>query len=255
MNAVKNYVFDLYGTLIDIRTDEYDPHLWSILAGFYSRYGADYRPDALRDAYFRTVRKEQEETARKTGADFPEIRLEKVFLRLLREAPDKRRAELTVGCDGAQTWAAAAANLFRELSMRRFGVFPGVRETLQKLRARGAHLYLLSNAQRVFTMPEIEKAGLRDFFDAIYISSDFGAAKPEPAFLRALLREQKLDPTACVMVGNDVRSDMAIARACGVRGVLLNTDGHSDAELDALCREGAFEVIRSGRIEEIAEGE
>ena len=35
-----NYVFDLYGTLVDIHTEENDPALWQKLALFYGYYDA-----------------------------------------------------------------------------------------------------------------------------------------------------------------------------------------------------------------------
>ena len=34
----KNYFFDLYGTLVDIRTDEQEPSLWRDLAEFISLF-------------------------------------------------------------------------------------------------------------------------------------------------------------------------------------------------------------------------
>lgn len=35
-----NYIFDLYGTLVDIHTDESDTAIWEKLAMFYGYYGA-----------------------------------------------------------------------------------------------------------------------------------------------------------------------------------------------------------------------
>lgn len=46
-------IFDLYGTLVDIRTDEEKPGLWEKLALFYAYYGAQYKPDELRNSYRR----------------------------------------------------------------------------------------------------------------------------------------------------------------------------------------------------------
>ena len=37
-----NYIFDLYGTLVDIHTDESDTAIWEKLAMFYGYYGALY---------------------------------------------------------------------------------------------------------------------------------------------------------------------------------------------------------------------
>lgn len=252
MQFYKNYIFDLYGTLIDIYTDENDPKLWTVLAGFYSRYGADYDPDELKSVYHRIVSEELSINCRKLNVHHSDIKLENVFLRILDEAKDKHKTEQDFSSDNEKrAWTKAVSGLFRELSMRRFGVFPGVHETLNKLRERGAHLYLLSNAQRIFTIPEIEKAGLVDFFEKIYISSDYGTAKPEPAFMEALLSDQGLKPSECVMVGNDRYSDIKVAESCGIQGILLNTDGRTDKEIDDLLRTGDFIVIRSGRIEEL----
>ena len=36
-----NYVFDLYGTLVDIHTEEDFPKLWEKLALFFGYYGAN----------------------------------------------------------------------------------------------------------------------------------------------------------------------------------------------------------------------
>ena len=49
-------IFDLYGTLVDIRTDEEQEELWERLALFYAYYGAWYLPDELRSSYRRLTR-------------------------------------------------------------------------------------------------------------------------------------------------------------------------------------------------------
>ena len=46
--AYKNYIFDFYGTLVDILTDEKDPALWDKLAQLYQAYGADYKGESLK---------------------------------------------------------------------------------------------------------------------------------------------------------------------------------------------------------------
>ena len=44
----KHYLFDFYGTLVDIRTAEDDPTLWLYLSHIYAAYGADYQPKDLK---------------------------------------------------------------------------------------------------------------------------------------------------------------------------------------------------------------
>lgn len=252
MARYENYIFDLYGTLIDIWTDENDPALWRIMAEIYSRSGADYTPDALRIAYKRIAVEEQEKLGMQTGYRYPEIRLETVFLRLLKEAPVRHRTEINLRSKkDLELWLRMIAGAFRSVSMRRFRLFPGVKDVLTAVRAQGAQLFLLSNAQRIFTLPEMEMTGIVDYFDDIYISSDHGMAKPEIAFMEKLLTDHQLDPSRCVMIGNDWNSDMALAAKCGVDGVFLNSDHYRESEIRAGLPKGRFSVIQSGNIIEL----
>ena len=234
----KNYIFDLYGTLVDIHTDEAMPELWQKLAGWYCAYGVDRTAEETRKAYLAMVREEEEKLAALNGSRFPEIQLETVFLRLLKEAPDKEadpgdaatRADGTAikkpsGKESETAWARATAAFFRITSRDRLCCFEGVPEMLKSLRKQGKRVYLLSNAQSVFTMQELEKCGIEDCFDDIFISSDRGIKKPDPRFLQELMQKHAMDPAETVLIGNDPDTDMAVAKACGVRGILVSSDG------------------------------
>ena len=229
MRRYKNYIFDLYGTLIDIHTDEEKMPLWKTLATFYSHYGVDYRPHELKYAYKRTV-KDEEKQLKNKAIDYPEIDLEKVFIRLLKEAPKGHPTTRLV--QDEEEWAVAVANIFRIESYKKINVYKNAEKVLSSLKVRGANLYLLSNAQRSFTIPEFETSGLSRFFKASYISSDAGIKKPDPQFLEMLLSAEGLDRKDCVMVGNDLDSDMKMAGDCGMDGILINTFPYSAAELN-----------------------
>ena len=41
------YVFDLYGTLVDIHTEEDDRNLWEKMCLFYGYYDAHYTPEEM----------------------------------------------------------------------------------------------------------------------------------------------------------------------------------------------------------------
>ena len=47
----KNYVFDLYGTLVDIRTNEEKVYLWDKLTELFGFYGAIYTRSELKKRY------------------------------------------------------------------------------------------------------------------------------------------------------------------------------------------------------------
>ena len=63
MYMYKNFFFDLYGTLVDIRTDEQKPSLWRNLAEFYSLCGAPYTPEEIRERYLALCAQETEALA------------------------------------------------------------------------------------------------------------------------------------------------------------------------------------------------
>lgn len=243
----KNYIFDLYGTLVDIHTDEERPELWRQIARYYCCFGACRTGEETRKAYLSMVREEEEKLAAQNGSEFPEIQIETVFLRLLKEAPDtETQSSLTApeaseaakkkpqGKRAEMVWAAATATFFRFLSRDRLSCFEGAAEMLKSLRKQGKRVYLLSNAQSIFTMLELEKCGIEDCFDDIFISSDRGIKKPDPRFLQELMQKHAMDPAETVMIGNDPSTDIVVAEACGVRGVLVSSDG---SDLAALMRQ------------------
>ena len=252
MEHYRNYIFDLYGTLVDISTDENDNELWRRMSALYSRCGADYSPESLRIAYHRISLDEQERLRAESGVFYPEIQLEKVFARLYDEAPLKHRCRISLRAKKDRgMWLSMIAAAFRSLSMRRMQLYPRVKDVLTALRAQGCGLYLLSNAQRVFTAAELEMLGIEDFFDAIYLSSDYGMSKPESAFLERLLQEQRLDKKETVLVGNDWFSDMALAAKCGIDGIFVNTGHYTEAEIRAGLPKGRITIIRSDDLSEL----
>lgn len=218
-----NYIFDLYGTLVDIRTNEEKAHLWKKMSELYSSLGAAYASGELRRE-FRRLEKEELRRLQDGYADRPdllaELELTKIFQALFREK--------NVPCD-RQT-ASMMAIFFRTLSRKFLRVYDGVEDTLQELRGRGKHLYLLSNAQSDFTRPELEMLGLAKYFDGILISSEEGCRKPCPAFFHRLLERYELDPVRCLMVGNDEYSDIGGAASVGMDSLYIHTSTSSQPQ-------------------------
>ena len=229
------FVFDFYGTLVDIRTNEEKSYLWRKCAELYGSLGAHYSPVELKRAFRRMIEEEcvkrQEEGERKYGESFlAEPDLTVVFRRMYEE---KGRF-----CSLEQ--AGITANFFRILSRQKLKVYDGVRETLLKLREGGKKVYLLSNAQSDFTRPEIELTGLTDCFDGILISSEEGCKKPSPVFYRILIERYSLRTERCLMIGNDVDSDVKGAAAVGMDTLYIHTNtsprlkGEPDADYTVL---------------------
>lgn len=210
-------IFDLYGTLVDIHTDESPFALWQETARFYAQHGAHYHPDELRYNYHQLVEQEKKSGhALRNDAHeaHPEVQIEKVFLRLFQLKGVWADMEL----------ATRAGQHFRRHSTEYLHLYDGAKELLQALRDNGQKVWLLSNAQKIFTLWELESYGLLGLFDGVYISSEYGVKKPDSAFFRILLEEQKIDPATAVMVGNDGICDIQGAKNVGLKTVYIRSN-------------------------------
>ena len=281
MKEYKNYIFDLYGTLVDICTNEYKPSLWKLMAEFYNVYGCRWSGKTLSDAFWKMDAEERELAGNKMKVEGAEIKLEKVFARLLFEVPkcydcsmriagvsvDELRKrysterEEVLNLVTSSDWCVTVANLFRVHSRKFIRPYANTISTLTKLKGQGKGVYLLSNAQQIFTMPEIEMTGINILFDKMYISSDCEVMKPQKEFMEKLLTEEKLNISETVMVGNEQRSDIMVALRCGVDSIYLNTSSFTKNEIKKewktlMKKEGisidyAPHIVMSGDIAEI----
>ena len=204
-------IFDLYGTLVDIHTEE-DDAVWEKTALYFGFYGARYTPAGLRDAFHTNLRG-REARAGQSYECFPDIPFEEVMADLFRDR----------GVENADALGINAAQLFRISSIEYLRLYPGTLAALAKLREKGFRLWLLSNAQRIFTAYELRHLGLGAQFDGIYISSDYRCRKPDVRFFRALLEGEGLDPAKCLMIGNDRHTDIAGAKNAGLATLYMHT--------------------------------
>ncbi len=208
-----NFIFDLYGTLIDIYTNETKPYLWKKLSLWYSLKGAPYTPSALKSRYYILCEDLEKEAKKKTGREFPEIKIEEIFYLMFTEYQLEDAAEL----------AKTTAQIFRTMSIERLSLISGVLKTLEGLKKSGRKIYLLSNAQRVFTEPEIYLFSLNNYFDGILYSSDVGVKKPSLEFFQTLFTNYQLNKEESVMIGNDFDCDIVAATKFGIDSIYFYT--------------------------------
>ena len=205
-------IFDLYGTLVDIHTEE-NAEVWEKTALYFGYYGAHYSPRELESAFTAQISLRKSKAGQSYEC-FPDIPFHEVMADLFRSKGIEENAD-TLGIQAAQ--------LFRIASTEYIRLYPKVLESLDLLRKKGYRLWLLSNAQEVFTRYELRHLGLWDAFDGVYISSCFGFRKPDVQFFRSLLEEQQLDPKQCLMIGNDRETDIAGAKAAGLDTFYMHT--------------------------------
>ncbi|MBL6927814.1 MAG: phosphoglycolate phosphatase [Rhodospirillales bacterium] len=117
--------------------------------------------------------------------------------------------------------------------------YPGVPETLAKLREAGFAMAVCTNKPQAATMEILEAFDLSRFFNAA-LGGDVleGIRKPDPKHLIATLDALRATPAEAVMIGDHL-NDLACARAAGSPAVLC-TYGYSRVPVTEL---GADAVI------------
>ncbi|MCX7774231.1 MAG: HAD family hydrolase [Clostridia bacterium] len=211
----RNYIFDLYGTLFDILTDEEDPQFWVYLARYFSYNGAVYEPRELGVTYLEIVARALAESKKKTN--YPDVQILDAFKELY------HRKGVCLEPQQETFLLSQTARVFRNLSTKTIAVYDGVIETFRQLKKDGKRIYLLSNGQREFTVPELKALGIYDYFDRVCSSSDIGICKPDIQFFNHLINLEHLDIKETIMVGNDHTSDIEGANRLGMDALYIHT--------------------------------
>lgn len=227
MKQYRNYLFDLYGTLVDVHTDEEKDELWWRLSVLLATDGVSCTPERLKEIYRKEVTS-RERADRQVRGVWAEIDIAPVFAAMYQAG----------GVQPTQEKITQTAKLFRLFSLEKLRLFSGAREMLERLKAANKRVYLLSNAQALFTMPELDALGLTPCFDGIVISSREGLKKPDTALYARALSRFGLDASETVMVGNDDRADCWGAANAGLDSMYVRTEQSPElrGDLPKNCR-------------------
>lgn len=133
---------------------------------------------------------------------------------------------------GAFTWLGwtvgtsdvdACAQLFFEAAYEGYEVYDDARALLPSLRYRGYRLGLVTNSIFPARLLEVKvsQLGLAGYLDCIVSSADVGVAKPHPAIFERALAAIEAEAQETLFVGDRIETDVAGARAAGMRAVLV----------------------------------
>lgn len=211
----RNYIFDLYGTLVDLNTDEQRDELWKNLALFYSYNGAFYEKNELEKTYFEVVNEKIEKNKKSI---YPDIEIEKVFKKIYKRksiAPSKELIRETT-------------RLFRVLSTKEISIYENIISILEAIKKKGGKIFILSNGQKEFSIPELKYLKLFNYFDGIYFSGEYGICKPDVQFYEILFKKENLEKNESIMIGNDHTTDIAGACSFGIDSLYIHTNYSKD---------------------------
>ena len=206
-----NYIFDLQGTLIDINTDEESTEFWYKLSLFYSFKGALYTAEELKESYITLVKSHLDNL---TDTNYPDFPLENVFSKLYTNKNIIPSDELIID----------TAHFFRTSSIKYIKLYDNVINLLELVKKKGKKIYLLSNAQRIFTLYEMRLLGIEKYFDDILFSADYKVCKPDENFYTTLINKHNLNIKNSIMIGNDYICDIEGASNVGLDSLYLHSN-------------------------------
>jgi HAD superfamily hydrolase (TIGR01509 family) len=118
----------------------------------------------------------------------------------------------------------------------------GARQVLVQL-GRAHHLGLVTSGDRDRVTQQLRTFRLTRLFGARVCSGDTPEKKPHPAPLRLALRQLRLEPSACVYVG-DSPEDLEMAKSAGVRAIAVLGPFPTEKRLRSARPEFLLESIR-----------
>lgn len=214
--------FDLYGTLIDIRTDEQSEAAWQTLYDCVTELGAQYESvDVMRDQFEKFEAREMVHQADRAIVrnGWDEFDILPVYRSLLMNRSEEAEKKLAL-----PQAALKAAWAFRQGSTSLFRLYPGALDMIEQLQDAGMVVALLSNAQACYTRPELEETGLTSVLDDVIISSEEKIRKPARDLYMLALDREFVTAKHALMVGNDERNDIIGANAAGLDAAYFRTE-------------------------------
>lgn len=210
--SIKGILFDLYGTLIDIETDESLDEIYQAISHYLTYQGVYLSNWDVRERYYR-IMKDQKEAR---GEEYPEIDVEAIWNELL-----LREGIKSSSIRGQQ--AKVIAYIYRGISRKRLQLYPNVREVLDELQASYC-LALVTDAQSCFALPEMQAVGLQGYFRPVIISSHHGFRKPDSRLFEKALDKMDLEPSDVIVVGNDMFRDTYGAKSIGIKTIFFDSN-------------------------------
>ena len=209
---IKVITFDFYNTLV-----KFWPPLEDIQTAACFAKGVTVSREAIRRGYakadilFNRANEEEPLSLRS-----PQRRLE-FFSEYEQLILETAGVPVTLGL-AQQIWELAIA------VPKQFTRFDDTLPALEGLRERGYRLGIITNL-RADLGPLVKRAGLEACLEFCVNSTLAGSEKPHPPIFQEAIRRAGVAPEEILHIGDQVRSDVAGARAMGMRAALLDRGG------------------------------
>ena len=148
---------------------------------------------------------------------------EELMERLATDSIARAFAQAGLPVDEATLRRAEA--VFFEPEVRVSRLYPAAIETLERLRAMGLRIGMISNATSHGLIVEITARHCIDaYFNPLVSSAGHGKVKPHPDIFTHVLDTWAVPAQHAVMVGDTMAADIAGAHAVGMRSILVDIE-------------------------------
>jgi len=104
-------------------------------------------------------------------------------------------------------------------------LYPGSLELLTGLKRLGFQIGVISNVSTPYKRPFYD-LGLNKYVDHVIFSCEVGYKKPDPKIFEIFNRTFNVNPKNILLCGDSIVNDMALAKACGIKAVLVDHESH-----------------------------
>ena len=213
---IQAVVFDFDGTILDSES-----HVYGVARDLFAEHGAELPLEVWADC-----------VGREAGYFDPIGYLEECTGRMHdRDALNRLRRE----------------RFFERI--REVGPLPGVEDALAAAHAQGLRLGVASSGSRVWVEGQLERLGLRRFFDCVRTADDVRRVKPEPDLYLSALECLGVDASRAVAIEDSPNGALA-ARRAGMYCVVVPNPvtaalafGDHSLRLESLAGVGLAEVL------------
>ena len=134
-----------------------------------------------------------------------------------------RRAMGEIGVDDDPLSEELARHVV-DVRRKYHSIYPETRGVLESLQGR-CRLGLLTNGAPRIQRAKLETTALEKYFDSIIVSGEVGIGKPDAKIFELMLMRMGVEPSAAVMIGDGIRSDISGANGAGICSIWVNRTG------------------------------
>ena len=116
--------------------------------------------------------------------------------------------------------------IFYEIAPKHINIYPGVRESLEMLAAKGLRMGIATSRTEHSLVMLLEEHGIRQYFEILGSVGCVERPKPAPDLVRWVLERFGADPSEAMVIG-DTTYDIQMGTAAGCRTCAVSYGNHS----------------------------